>query len=216
MTVSFGVQKPDHLTVTLATIMGNIVDETKFDPTAGIIHHQEGVDFLPTSISLSGMELTLVPVMGRETILRQYIDMIGAMYDFIILDTAPSLGLLTINALAASDCVIVPVVPKFLDVKGLELLLKTISQVRQKINPRLSIGGILFTLVDRRANFTREIVNLIENTYGSKIRIFRDHIPRSVRAAETSAQGLSIYSYDPHGKVAAAYAALTLEVLEIA
>ena len=216
LSVSLGIQKPGTLPVTMATIMGNIVNDTEFDPVAGIIHHKEGIDFLPANISLAGMELSLVSVMGRESITSQYIDKVGDKYDFIILDTAPSLGLLTINALASSDFVIVPVAPKFLDVKGLELLLKSISQVRQKINPRLSIGGILFTLVDKRANFTREIIGLIETTYGGKIRIFSEHIPRSVRTAESSAHGKSIYSYDPHGKVAAAYAAFTREVLEIA
>jgi chromosome partitioning protein len=97
--------------------------------------------------------------------------------------------------------------------KGLELLLKSIAQIRRQINPSLSIEGILLTMVDRRASHTREVIELIDNAYGGNVRIFGEHIPRSVRASESSAQGISIFAHDPNGKVASAYAALTKEVL---
>ena len=118
-----------------------------------------------------------------------------------------------INSIAAADSVIIPVAPRFLDAKGLEMLLKSIAQIQRQINPTLSIEGILLTMVDRRANFTRDIIALIEKTYGEEIRVFGEHIPRSVRAAESTAQGVSIFSYEPNGRVASAYAALTMEVL---
>jgi chromosome partitioning protein len=213
LTVSLGVKEPDKLLVTLTTVMNHIINETNFDPETGIIHHSDGVDLLPANSSLTGIELALAPLIGRETVLRQYIEMVKPLYDFILIDTPPTLDLLTINALAAADSVIIPVVPKFLDAKGLELLLKSISQIQRQINPNLSISGILLTMVDRRANFTRDIISLVENAYGGNIRIFGEHIPRSVRAAESTAQGVSIFTHDPHGKVAAAYAALTREVL---
>lgn len=213
LTIALGVTEPDKLPATLTTVMNNIISETSFDPTIGIIHHAEGVDLLPANNLLTGIELALAPLIGRETVLRQYIEMVRPLYDFILIDTAPSLDLLTINALAAADSVVIPVVPKFLDAKGLELLLKSIAQIRRQINPNLSIEGILLTMVDRRANFTRDIISLVENTYGGNIRIFGEHIPRSVRAVESTAQGISIFSHDPNGKVAAAYAALTREVL---
>ncbi|MCL1806231.1 MAG: AAA family ATPase [Oscillospiraceae bacterium] len=217
LTISLGVREPDKLPVTLTTAMDAILRETPIDPTSGILHHSEGIDFLPANNSLSGTELALASVMvGRETILRQYIDTLKPMYDFVIVDTSPSLGLLTINALTASDCVLIPVIAGYLDAKGLELLLKTISQVQRHFNPNLAIGGILLTMVDKRMNYTREIISLIESAYGSDIHIFRERIPRSVRAAETSAEGKSIFAYDPTGKVAAAYATLTEEVLKIA
>jgi chromosome partitioning protein len=120
---------------------------------------------------------------------------------------------MTVNALAASDSVIIPVAPKYLDAKGLELLLKTLSQIRRQINPQLAIGGILLTMVDRRTNFTKEIIGMIEQAYGNDIRIFGEHIPHSVRAAESSATGKSIFTHDPNGKVAAAYEALVQGVL---
>ena len=213
LTVSFGVSEPGKLPVTLTTMMTNVINETGFDPTAGIVHHSDGVDLLPSNNTLAGLELALAGLIGRETVLRQYVERVKPLYDFVIVDCAPSLDLLSINALAAADSVIIPVVPGFLDAKGLELLLKSIAQIRRQINPALSIGGILLTMVDRRARFTREIITLVENAYGGNIRIFGEHIPRSVRASESTAQGVSIFSYDPNGKVAAAYAALTREVL---
>jgi len=216
LTTSFGVNEPDKLPVTLATVMKNIIEEKGFDPTEGIIHHPEGVDLLPANSSLTGIELALAPLIGRETVLRQYIEMVAPLYDYILIDTPPTLDLLTVNALAAANSVIIPVVPKYLDAKGLELLLKSIAQIRRAINQNLTISGILLTMVDRRANFTREIISLVENTYGGKIRIFGEHIPRSVRAAESTAQGVSIFKHDPNGQVAAAYAALTREVLTYA
>jgi chromosome partitioning protein len=213
LTVSFGKTEPDKLPVTLANVMANIINETDFNPNDGIIRHSEGVDFMPSNNALAGIELTLVQTIGRETILRQYAEMVRTLYDYIIIDTNPSLGLLTVNALAAADSVIIPVTPKFLDAKGLEQLLRTIAQVRRQINPKLSIEGILLTMVDRRANLTKKVISLIEDAYGDGIRIFGEYIPRSVRAAETSEQGISIFTHDPNGKVAAAYSALASEVL---
>ena len=213
LTVSLGVTEPDKLTATVATVMSQIINEQDFDPTAGIIRHSEGVDLLPANNTLAGLEISLAGLIGRETMLRQYIDKVKPLYDYIILDTAPTLDLLTINALAAANSVIIPVCPKFLDAKGLELLLKSVAQIRRQINPMLGISGILFTLVDRRSNLTRDVISSIENAYGGKIRIFAESVPRSVRAAEISANGISIFRYDPNGRVAAAYDALTKEVL---
>jgi chromosome partitioning protein len=213
LTVSMGVTQPDDLTVSLATIMTEIINEKEINPTEGIIHHTEGIDIMPSNNSLAGMEITLAPLIGRETILRQYIEMVSPLYDYVLIDTAPTLDLLTVNALATADSAIIPVCPKYLDAKGLELLLKSIAQIRKAINPKLAISGILLTMVDRRTIFTREIISLVESAYGDKIRIFGEYVPHSIRAAESTAQGISIYTHDPNGKVAAAYEALTREVL---
>ena len=119
LTVSMGVTEPDKLPVTLATVIVDIINEKDIDPTAGIIHHAEGVDLMPANNSLTGLELALAPLIGRETILRQYIDKVNPLYDYLLIDTCPSLGLLTVNALAAADSAIIPVTPKYLDAKGL-------------------------------------------------------------------------------------------------
>lgn len=212
LTASLGYQQPDKLPVTLETIMRKIIEDKQFSTGEGILQHDEGVDLLPANIELSGLELLLVNTMSRETILREYINTVRNIYDYIIIDCMPSLGMLTINALAAADSVIIPVQAQFLSIKGLEQLLRTIFKVRKQINPGLMIDGILLTMVDNRTNYAREISQILREQYGNQLRIFENEIPRSVRAEETSAEGKSIYMYDPRGKVAAAYSAFVREV----
>jgi len=212
LTISLGYPKTDELTITLANIMAGIIQDNPLPITEGIIHHGEGVDLMPASIELSGVEISLVNAMTRETILRQYVQSVKTLYDYILLDTSPSLGMLTINALAAADSVLIPVQAEYLPAKGLELLLKTIARVRRQINPELTISGILLTMVDERTNDAREIIEALTDIYGSKLTIF-GKIPRSVRASETTKLGKSIYAHDPKGKVAEAYESLTEEVL---
>lgn len=213
LTASLGYQQPDQMEVTLADIMGGIIADNPLPAGMGILHNAEGVDLLPANIELSGMEVTLVNTMSRETILRQYLQTVKENYDVILLDCCPSLGMLTINALAAADKVLIPVQAQFLSIKGLEQLMRTIAKVRKQINPGLSIAGILVTMADMRTNYTRDIIELLHSAYDGKLRIFDSIIPLSVRAAETSAEGKSIYLHDPAGKVAGAYAALTREVM---
>lgn len=213
LTISLGYPIPDTLSTTLSDIMAKILADQDVDPEEGIIHHNEGVDLMPANIELSGMEVSLVNAISRETILRQYIDKIKNKYDFILLDCMPSLGMLTVNALAAADTILIPVQAQYLPAKGLEQLLQTVSKVRRQINPKLKIEGILLTMVDNRTSYAKEISNLIRETYGGKIKVFKTDIPRSVRAEEISAEGKSIFKHDPNGKVADAYRTLTKEVV---
>jgi len=213
LTASLGYQHPDQMENTLAAILGRIISDEPVSPGEGIIHHAEGVDLLPANIELSGLEVTLVNTMSRETILREYLNSVRDQYDMILLDCCPSLGMLTINALAAADEVIIPLMAHYLSIKGMEQLIRTIANVKRKINPQLEIAGILITMADMRTNYSREIVELLHSTYGGKLRIFDSIIPLSIRAAETSAEGRSIYLHNPAGKVSAAYEALTREVL---
>lgn len=213
MTASLGYQNPDELSVTLATILARIVEDELFEDTFGILHHEEGIDLLPANIELSGMEVSLVNIMSRELVLKQYIECMRNEYDYILIDCMPSLGMLTINALASADAVIIPVQAAYLPVKGLEQLIRTIGKVRRQLNRQLKIGGILITMVDNRTNYARDISELIFDTYGNQIKIFPQSIPFSVRAAEISAEGISIFRHDPKGKVADAYWKMTQEVL---
>ncbi len=213
LTASLGYQHPDHMENTLAAILGRLISDEPLEPGEGILHHAEGIDLMPSNIELSGLEVTLVNTMSRETILREYLNGVRDQYDVILLDCCPSLGMLTINALAAADDVLIPMQAHYLSIKGMEQLIRTISNVKRKINPGLQIAGILITMADMRTNYSREIIELLRNTYGEKLRIFDSIIPLSIRAAETSAEGQSIYLHDPSGKVAAAYAALTREVV---
>lgn len=214
MAVSLGIQEPDELDVTLVNIMEKVINDEDLEMGEGIIHHEEGVDFIPANIELAGLETALVNVMSRETILRQYLNSLKSQYDYILIDCMPSLGMITINALVAADNVMIPVEAAYLPVKGLQQLIKTIGRVHRKLNPALSIMGILLTKVDRRTNFARDISIQIREVYGDRVHIFTNCIPLSVRAAETTAEGKSIYLHDPKGIVANGYYSLTEEVLE--
>ena len=205
LTISLGNPQPDKLPFTLSDAMGRILMDEPIRPGEGILHHPEGVDLMPADIQLSGMEVSLVNAMSRETILRQYLDTLKGQYSHILIDCQPSLGMLTVNALAAANRVIIPVQAEYLPAKGLEQLLQTINKVRRQINPKLQIDGILLTMVDSRTNFAKEISALLRETYGSKIKVFTSEIPHSVRAKEISAEGKSIYAHDPNGKVAEGY-----------
>ena len=211
LTISLGCQEPDKLEYSLATVMMKIVNDESFDVHEGIIHHGEGVDILPGNIELSGLEVSLIGVLSRETILREYVERSREKYDYIIIDCMPSLGMLTINALACADSVLIPVQAAYLPVKGLQQLIKTIGKVKRQLNPKLQIEGILLTMVDNRTNFAKDISMLVYDTYSSSVNVFAIEIPLSVRAAEISAEGSSIYVYDPNGKAAFAYTALIKE-----
>lgn len=213
LTASLGFQEPDKLDVSLATIMANIINEEDMEPDYGILKHDEGVDLMPGNIELSGLEVSLVNVMSRELVLRTYIEQQKDRYDYILIDCMPSLGMITINALAASDEVLIPVEASYLPIKGLQQLLKTIGKVRRQINPTLQISGILFSLVNARTKDARDNMDLLHNVYGSQLRIFESYIPFSVRMKEAVREGESIYKYEPGGNVALAFEKLTEEVL---
>ena len=205
----------DSLDHSLGRLMYMVTQNHKPDVKDSILHHSEGVDLIPSNLDLSSMETQLVNAMSRETTLKRVLASYSKDYDHILLDCSPSLGMLTINALAAADRIIVPVQAQYLSVKGVEQLLSTVARVKRNINHKLKIDGVLLTMVDNRTNNSREIAALLRDTYGTKIRVFDAEIPRSVRAAEISAEGKSIFEHDPGGKVAEAYHALTKEVLRI-
>lgn len=213
LTASLGFQESDRMEITLATVLEKIINDEDLDLELGILKHQEGIDLLPSNIELSGLEVSIVNVIRREFLLQNYIERKRAEYDYILIDCTPSLGMVTINALVAADTVLIPVQSAFLPVKGLEQLIKTIGKVKRQINPKLEIEGILLTMVDSRTNFAKDICELLEQSYGNNVRIFKSYIPISVRAAESTAEGVSIYLHDPKGKIASAYQSLTMEVL---
>ena len=214
LSISLGYPKPEELPVTIADMMKKVVDEKEIRPGEGILHHEEGMDLMPSSIELSGMEVALVNTISRETVLKEYLESVKRDYDFVLLDCSPSLGMLTINAMAAADTLLIPVQASYLPAKGLEQLLQTVNKVRRQINPRLKIEGILLTMVDARTNDAKEISELIRNAYGGKIKVYDTEIPRSVRASEISKEGTSIFKHEPGGKVADAYRELTREVVK--
>ena len=185
LTISLGYEEPDEMEYSLATLMMNIVNDEKLNIDKTILHHKEGVDLIPANIELSAIEVSLVNAMSRELILRSMVDRLREFYDYIIIDCMPSLGMMTINALACADFVLIPVQAAYLPVKGL-----------QQLNPKLKIEGILLTMVDNRTNYARDISLMVYDTYSASIKVFGTEIPMSVRASEVSVEGGSIYSYD--------------------
>lgn len=213
LTVCMGSNQPDELLVSLATVMGKVLTDQDIAEGEGILHHAEGVDLMPANIELAGLEVSLVNAMSRESVLKQYLGTVENNYDFILLDCMPSLGMLTVNALAAADEVLIPVQSQYLPAKGLEQLLSTVNKVKKNINPKLHIEGIMLTMVDGRTNFSKDISELIRATYGKQIKVFETEIPKATKAAETSAMGFSIFKHDPNGKVADAYKKVAKEVI---
>lgn len=215
LTMSLGYPRPDDLPISLATIMQDIIDDKPFDVQKGILHHSEGVDLLPSNIELSGLEVRLINAISRERVLATCINEVKKNYDYVLIDCMPSLGMLTINALAAADSVVIPTQPHYLSAKGLELLLRSVSKVRRQINPHLRIDGILMTMVMPRTNISKEVTALVRSAYGQNIKVFDAQIPHSIRAVEATAEGKSIFAYDKGGKVAAAYEQFGKEVADI-
>ena len=214
LTEMLGWQQPDELSPTLATMLERVIADKPIAQEEGILHHAEGVDLMPANIELSGMEVSLVNTMSRETVLRTYLSEVRRSYDYILIDCSPSLGMLTLNALTAADKVIIPVQAHYLPVKGLEQLLKTVSKVQRQLNSNLQVSGILLTMVEGRTNFAKDISNLVRQAYGQSIRVFDTEIPRGIKAAEMSAEGMSIFKFEPDSKVAGAYKQFTTEVLQ--
>ena len=213
LTISLGYHQPEEIQTTMYDIMTQMIERKLNLKPEEYILKNEGVDFIPSNTQLSSIEFSLVNTMNRENKLKMFLNTLKADYDYIILDCPPSLGMLTVNALVAADSVIIPVQASFLATKGLEALLESISTVKMEINPELEIEGILITMFDKRTNFAKDVAEFVTNNYGNHIKIFKNYIPMSIKAGETTATGKSIFTYDKTGKVSEAYDSLSKEVL---
>ncbi len=213
LTASLGWQEADSLRTTIADKLSAVIQDKEQDAREGILRHAEGVDLMPANIELSALEMNLVTAMCRETALKSYLRELTGDYDYILIDCMPSLGMITLNALAAADSVIIPVQAQYLPAKGMTQLISTVSRVKRYINPALTIGGILLTLVDGRTLLAKSTAKLLEESFGSAIHIFDARIPNAVKAAEASVEGVSVYAHAPGSAAALAYDAFTWEVL---
>lgn len=214
LTVSLGWRDNDNLPITLANKILDFIQDNNNTPDDVILHHDEGVDLIPANVELSALELSLVNAMSREVAMKGYLKSIKDNYDYILIDCMPSLSMITVNALAAADSVIIPVQAQYLSAKGMTQLIQTIHKVKRQINPQLKIDGVLLTLVDGRTNFAKSTKDAITEGYSKVIKIFKTNIPMAVKAAETSSKGKSIYTYAPNSTVAQAYRELTKEVFD--
>lgn len=213
-TISLGWQNPDELDTTLATHMEMVIRDKDYPAYEGILAHAEGVDLMPANIELATVEVGLVNAMSREKTMRTWLDQIKHEYDYVLIDCMPSLGMITINSLAAADSVIIPVQAQYLPAKGMTELIKTINRVKRQINPSLKIEGVLLTLVDGQTNLAKKTTDAIRSSYGSVMKVFKTRIPKAVKAAEASAYGCSIFVHDKKSPVADAYSSFAQEVLK--
>ena len=215
LTQMMGWQNPEMVQLTLAAVLDAAIADEQLSPERVILNHSKGLDLVPSGIELANTEVSLVTAVSREHILKSFIEEVSDSYDYILIDCTPSLGMLTMNAMVAADSLIIPVVPHFLPVKGLEQMLKSVAKVQRNrhLNPNLEIDGILLTMVSgARTNLESAMVKLITEAYGNVVRVFDTQIPKSIRAAEMSAVGKSIFEYASSSNVAAAYAALADEL----
>ena len=214
LTMALGFQNPDEMQFTIANVLQKAVREETIIPEEGILTSAEGIDLMPSNVQLSGVELSLINEYGREAVLKQYIDAVRLNYDYILIDCAPSLSVLTINALVAADSVLIPTQPQYFSMAGIQMFYDTFCKVKRKMNPSLQIEGVLVTMMDNRPNFTKDLVAQLRESYGDTFKVFDSEIPTSIRMSESSARGRSIFAYDRKNKVAAAYEKLTREVIE--
>lgn len=213
LTAYMGWHNTDDIPVTIATLMERVVKDIDVKPKEALLHQEEGVDVIPSNLELSSMEVSLLNVMSREYVMKNVLKEVKDEYDYILIDCMPSLGMLTVNALSCSDKVIIPVETGYLATKGMQQLLRTIKQIRTHTNPNLEVGGILQTLVDERTNLAKNIKLDLQEGYGLILKVYDTRIPRAIKAAESSAEGKSIFSYDKTSKVATAYLNLAKEVI---
>ncbi len=203
LTMSQGID-PDQLELSMYDVL---VHDT---PIREVIRRRE-IDVACASIDLAGAEIAMSTKIGRERSLEKALRPVREDYDFICIDTPPSLGLLTINALTAADKVIVPVQCEYLSMRGLIQLTNTLSMIRENLNPNVDIEGILPTLVDSRTIHAKEAIEILEENFGD--RVFASRIRKTVRFAEAPVRGMSVLKYDPKGVAADAYRQLAKEVL---
>jgi len=214
LTTYMGFYDQDNIPVTIATLFDRTMDEKEINAEEAVLHHSEGVDLIPSNLDLSMTELDLLNAMCRENVMKNTLSDIKEKYDFVIIDCMPSLSMLTTNALATANEVIIPVQSQYLSAKGMGNLLRTISKVKRQINADLKVGGILLTLVDKRTNLPKTIKSDIEENYGNIVKIYDTQIPIAIKTAESTSKGKSIFSYDKNSSVATAYTQFAKEVLD--
>ena len=198
--------------LTIANLMNSLIQEKAIDTHSAILHHEENVDLIPSSLDLAQVANSLVNAMNRENILKNCLQSVKSDYDYILIDCMPSLELLPINSLASADRVIIPVPPEYLALKNMGDLLTTIRKVRNQINPNLSVDGVLLTMFDDRTNLAKATVSVLKENYSSILKVYNSKIPRTVKASESTIKGVSIFNYSNNHKVADAYYQFAIEV----
>lgn len=214
LTIYMGWYEQDKIPLTLAHLLEQSMNDENIKTSESILHHKENVDLIPSDLRMSVLEMSLFNAMSREYTMKNCLSKIKDDYDYIIIDCQPSLGILTINALASADSVIIPMQSQYLSAMGMTELLKTVNKVKSQINPQLKVDGVLLTLVDKRTNLSKEMKTQLQENYGNVIKFYDTQIPLAIKTAESTSSGRSIFTYDKSSKVAEAYSSFAKEVLE--
>ncbi len=205
---------PDELSPTLADLMLEAIDgEVSSKRIVECIHTSGNIDILPSNSLLAGIDYRLSTALSRETVLKSIVDKLRGSYDYIIIDCPPSLGLIVINALAASDFTMIPVEAHYLSFESLKVMLSTIDMVKLKINPKLKIAGVFLTMYQQRTNLCKAIREKIVESYGENVRVFDESIPYSIKAAEQTLYGKSLIEMLPSNPVSEAYKRIAKELI---
>jgi len=220
LTMGMGYANPDEIPIKLADLLQSEINKRtgggqqiyNFDTKEQFVLTAHGVDFIPSSLDLAGLELTLMNTIGRETVLKSFLEQFKADYDFILIDCLPSLGIFTVNALTASDEIIIPVQAQYFGAKGVEALMQSVSSVQTYLNPSLKVLGILITMLDGRSKFQREVGEIVNENYAEYTNIFNTAVPLSVEVSKQQSQGLPIVAVK-HNRVSEAYNDFAMEVL---
>lgn len=212
LTTCYGVEDTGALEYTIGHLMMAQIEEELPESFEDYIQSREGVDYIPSSIYLSVVDAKLRTEMGAERMLAEVLEPLKSRYDYILIDTCPSLGMLTINALATADEVIITVNPQLLAMMGLQDFIRTVKKVRSRLNDRLQIAGILLTMCDARTNLCKVITEQLTDTFDGQIRIFKSIIPNTVRVGESIYYSEPLLEYAPENKACKAYRNLAEEV----
>ncbi len=213
LSTCFGVENTAILPVSIGSLMLNQIEDEEMPDTSELIMSRIGVDFIPSSILLSAVDSKLRLEMGAEKMLSQILEPLRNSYDYILIDTSPSLGALTINALAAADEVIITVNPQLLAMMGLQDFLKTVKKIKSRVNDRLEVAGILLTMCDARTNLCRTIMEQVNETFQGQIRIYESMIPNTVKVGESVYYSEPLLEYAPECKASEAYLKFAEEVV---
>lgn len=206
---------PERIAPTIYDALKAEVDGTQTPVSEAIYATEEGFYLLPSQPELSLVEVALINTLSRERVLASILEEVNSAFDFVLIDCNPSLGLLVINALTASDGVLIPIQTEYLAARGAFMILSSVETVRRKkLNPDLIVEGILLTMADTRTLLTQDVLRAVDDQYGQHIHIFDPIVKRSVRFGESAVSGQSILAYDPKGQGAAAYREIARQLAE--
>lgn len=205
LSTCFGIEDTAAVPVTIGHLMMAQIEDEEMPDTSEYVQSRNGVDFIPSSMVLSAVDAKLRLEMGAEKMLANILEPLKDRYDYLIVDTCPALGALTINALAAADGVVITVNPQLLAMVGLQEFLKTIKKIKSRINPRLEVEGILLTMCEPRTNLCKVISEQVTETFEGQIRVFESKIPSTVKVGESVYYSEPLLEYAPNTKVCKAY-----------